>query len=355
MLLELSLSVQSFEYFCRIPSSDEKYMLKCLTLAKQGLGNVSPNPLVGCVIVHDNQIIGSGFHEMFGGPHAEVNAIRSVENQNLLRESTVYVNLEPCAHHGKTPPCASLLIEKKVKRVVMGMTDPFPEVSGKGIAMLREAGIEVVSGVLENKAKDLNKRFLVNQLQKRPYIILKWALSNDGYIAGNQKQISGIEAQKRLHQWRSEEDAFLIGTNTLLKDNPALSNRLWTGSNPIRVAIDFELKSQHLPLKFYDQTQKTIILNGIKDETIGNIVFKKINSKNTKEILQILYSFKIGSVVIEGGAQLLQSFIDDRMFDEVRIFTAKHVKLQNGLKGPHFEDKPILEEDLDEDVLRIYQ
>jgi diaminohydroxyphosphoribosylaminopyrimidine deaminase / 5-amino-6-(5-phosphoribosylamino)uracil reductase len=355
MLLELSLSVQSFEYFCRIPSSDEKYMLKCLTLAKQGLGNVSPNPLVGCVIVHDNQIIGSGFHEIYGGPHAEVNAIRSVENQNSLRESTVYVNLEPCAHYGKTPPCASLLIEKKVKRVVVGMTDPYPEVSGKGIAMLREAGIEVATGVLEKEAKDLNRRFVVNQVQKRPYIILKWALSKDGFIHGEQKQISGLEAQKRLHQWRSEEDAFFIGTNTLLKDNPALNNRLWTGSNPIRVAIDFELKSQQQPLKFYDQTQKTIILNGIKDETIGNITFKKIISKKTFELINALYTFKIGSVVIEGGTQLLQSFIDEGLFDEIRIFTSKHLNFQKGLKGPKFDGNPIEEEDLGDDVLKIYR
>lgn len=330
-------------------------MMECLSLAQQGLGYVSPNPLVGCVIVHNNQIIGSGFHELYGGPHAEVNAIRSVQNQELLKESCVYVNLEPCAHYGKTPPCSLLLIEKKVKRVVIAMTDPFPEVSGKGIALLRDAGIEVVVGVMENEAKALNKRFLTNQIEKRPYIILKWALSKDGYIDGKQKQISGSEAQIKLHQWRSEEDAFMVGTNTLFNDNPALSNRLWQGPNPIRVAIDFDLKSMNHSLKFYDQTQKTIILNGVKDEIDGNVTYKKINSKSTEDIVKALHSLRIGSVVIEGGAQLLQSFINDGLYDEVRIFTSKNLVLESGTKGPLFSGTVTEEQNLADDVLRIYK
>ena len=325
-------------------------------MAEKGFGQVSPNPMVGCLIVHDGEIIGSGYHNMYGGPHAEVNAINSVKDAHLLKESIAYVSLEPCSHFGKTPPCADLLIQSGIKKVVIGCLDPNPLVAGKGMEKLIEAGIEVKHGLLENECKKLNKRFFTFINKKRPYVILKWAESADGFIASEDtKQISGLAAQKRLHKWRSEEDAFLVGTNTLLQDNPQLNTRLWKGKNPIRVAIDFELKSENKHLKFYDQSQRTIVLNGVKNENSKGVEFIQIPDRKIETILEALYQSKISSVVVEGGSILLNSFIDANLYDEIRILKSKKLLLNSGIAAPKIDFAASSTEDLIDDNLTTYE
>lgn len=325
-------------------------------MAEKGFGQVSPNPMVGCLIVHNGEIIGSGYHKEYGGPHAEVNAINNVKDSSLLKESTAYVSLEPCSHFGKTPPCADLLIKAGIKKVVIGSLDPNPLVAGQGMEKLIQAGIKVEYSVLENECKKLNKRFFTFINKKKPFIILKWAESADGYIGSEDtKQISGLAAQKRLHKWRSEEDAFLVGTNTLLLDNPQLNTRLWKGKNPIRVAIDFELKSENKHLKFYDQSQRSIILNGVKNESSNGIEFIKISDTKIETIVNALYQCKISSVVIEGGSQLLNSFIEANIYDEIRILKSKKLMLNNGIKAPKIDFIASSTEDLIDDYLNIYE
>lgn len=331
-------------------------MQLCLNQAAKGFGHVSPNPMVGCVIVHNDTVVAASYHKLYGGPHAEVNAIHQMDSHDVLKNSTVYVSLEPCAHHGKTPPCASLLIEKQVKKVVIATTDPFPEVSGKGIQMLRDAGIEVVSGVLEKEARDLNKRFFINHTQHRPFVILKWAESADGYMAHPEiKQISGADAKLLLHRWRSEEDAFLIGTNTLISDNPQLNTRLYKGKDPIRIAIDMGLKSANKSLNFYSGQQNSIILNGLKEEQNGALQLVRIPDNTIPSILKALQKLKIGSVVVEGGAQLLNSFIEAGIYDEVRKFTSKSLTLNEGIKAPTLTLNEAQQIDLAQDLLTIYK
>ena len=325
-------------------------------MAEKGFGQVSPNPMVGCLIVHNGEIIGSGYHKEYGGPHAEVNAINNVKDPSLLKESTAYVSLEPCSHFGKTPPCADLLIKAGIKKVVIGSLDPNPLVAGQGMEKLIQAGINVEYSVLENECKKLNKRFFTFINKKRPFIILKWAESADGYIGSEDtKQISGLAAQKRLHKWRSEEDAFLVGTNTLLLDNPQLNTRLWKGKSPIRVAIDFELKSENKHLKFYDQSQRSIILNGVKNESSNGIEFIKISDTKIETIVNALYQCKISSVVIEGGSQLLNSFIEANIYDEIRILKSKKLMLNKGIKAPKIDFIASSTEDLIDDYLNIYE
>jgi diaminohydroxyphosphoribosylaminopyrimidine deaminase/5-amino-6-(5-phosphoribosylamino)uracil reductase len=325
-------------------------------LAEKGFGHVSPNPMVGCLIVQNGEIIGSGYHKEYGGPHAEVNAINEVKDPSLLHNSTAYVSLEPCSHFGKTPPCADLLIKVGIKKVVIGSSDPNPLVAGQGMEKLKQAGIEVKYSVLENECKKLNKRFFTFINKKRPYIILKWAESADGFIGSKDtKQISGLAAQKRLHKWRSEEDAFLVGTNTLLQDNPQLNTRFWKGKNPIRIAIDFELKSENKLLKFYDQSQRSIILNGVKNEASNGIEFIKIPNRKIETIIEALYQCKISSVVIEGGSQLLNSFIDSNMYDEIRILKSKKIFLKGGIAAPKIDFIASSSEDLLDDYLNIYE
>ncbi len=330
-------------------------MRSCLQLAEKGFGMVSPNPMVACIIVKDNQIIGKGYHHVYGGPHAEVNAAASVQDKSSIRGSTVYVSLEPCSHHGKTPPCADLLVNLEVSEVIIGTQDPNPEVAGRGIRKLEEAGIKVRCGILEKECRILNKRFFTFHVKSRPYVILKWAESADGFISGiNQKRISGLAAQTRLHKWRSEEDAFLIGTNTLTTDNPMLNTRLWKGKNPIRVAVDFELRSEHLSLKFYDKSQKSIILNGLKETAGENPEFIKIASREPEMILKALYALNISSVVVEGGAALLNSFLKSGLYDEIRRFRSKNLMLGNGVPAPKIDFMHQTEEDLIDDILLIY-
>jgi diaminohydroxyphosphoribosylaminopyrimidine deaminase / 5-amino-6-(5-phosphoribosylamino)uracil reductase len=314
-------------------------MQRALQLAEIGRGSVSPNPMVGCVIVHNGLIIGEGWHQKYGDWHAEVNAVESVVDKTLLQEATVYVTLEPCSHFGKTPPCADLLVKHQVKKVVICNFDPNPLVAGKGIKKLQDAGIEVVTGVLEENGRKLNARFFTVIEKKRPYIILKWAETADGFIAGEnfeQVKISNALSHKLSHKWRSEEDAIMVGTNTALYDNPQLNVRNWTGRNPIRIVID---RNNRLPknLHLFDDSVKTIIL------------------KNQLQ-LDELQKAKIQSVIVEGGTKLLQSFIDENIFDEIRIFRSKK-QLHKGILAPFLpKNINIVEkQNLQDDELLIYK
>jgi len=333
----------------------------CLQLAKQGVGKVSPNPLVGCVIVKDNQIIGQGFHEFYGGPHAEVNAIKNIRDQPLINGSTLYVNLEPCAHHGKTPPCSDLIIKHKVAKVVIGCVDSFHAVSGKGIEKLKKAGIEVIIGVLERKSLELNKRFFTFHSEKRPFIILKWAQTADGFIDIDRTSpidinnwITLIDSKILVHHWRAEEQAIMVGTNTALNDNPKLTVREITGKNPLRIVLDMSLR---LPkdIHLFDKTVPTFVFNSKKNEIIKNLEFIKINTdKNIiHQILNELYNREIQSVIIEGGAQLLNSFIKQNLWDEARVFTGKK-EFSTGLKSPQINKEPKFSMQIETDILNTY-
>lgn len=331
-------------------------MRRCLVLAEKGLGQVSPNPMVGCVIVYQDRVIAEGYHKQFGGPHAEVNAIKAVEDESILKDCVLYVNLEPCAHHGKTPPCANLIVEKKLGKVVIGQLDPYPEVEGKGVEILKSAGIEVEIGILEKECQQLNKRFLCNQVKHRPYVILKWAESADGFI-GQDKQvnISGVKSRELSHLWRTQEDAFLVGTNTLLIDNPQLNARLVKGRNPIRIAMDFDLKSIDLDLHFFKSGQRSILLNGKMEAIRGDLEFHRIEDRSVASILNKLWSLKIGSVVVEGGSELLRSFINSGLYDEIRVFRSKDLHLKQGIKAPEFAGELIASLDMETDILSVYK
>ena len=331
-------------------------MNRCLDLASKGLENVSPNPLVGSVIVYENKIIGEGYHMEYGKEHAEVNAITSVKDKSLLPKSTLYVNLEPCAHFGKTPPCSNLIIEHKIQKVVIGCVDTFSEVSGKGIIKMEKAGIEVSIGVLENECRELNTRFFTFHEKKRPYIILKWAESKDSFIAPNNQTapfwMTSNDSKKLVHKWRSEEDAILVGRITAEKDNPSLTVREVIGKNPIRIVIDKDLKLSK-KLNLFNNEARTIIFNALKTKEINLNYYIKIDFNNLiKCILQELYKQKIQSLIIEGGAKTLQSFIDKKLWDESRIFIANKTIVE-GIKSPNIDGEIIIKEDVGEDVLAI--
>lgn len=319
--------------------NDNLYMDRALELAMLGSGHVSPNPMVGCVIVCDGQIIGEGWHQKYGDWHAEVNAINNIAKEDLskLEDSTVYVTLEPCSHFGKTPPCADLLVAKKVKRVVICNDDPNPLVAGKGIQKLRAAGIEVTIGVLPEKGRQLNMRFFAFFEKKRPYIILKWAETADGFVADENKHplsISGKQSRMLGHQWRAQEDAILVGTNTALNDNPQLNTRLWAGPNPTRVVLDRTLR---LPttLNLFDNSQKTLCYNAFKNEESQETSFVQIDFDENflEHFLQDLYQRKIQSLLVEGGTVLLQTFLNEGKFDEVRIFKSP-LRITTGTEAP---------------------
>jgi diaminohydroxyphosphoribosylaminopyrimidine deaminase/5-amino-6-(5-phosphoribosylamino)uracil reductase len=341
---------------------NEKYMHRCIDLAWLGKGNVSPNPMVGCVIVYKDIIIGEGFHRVYGGPHAEVNAINSVSDSNLLKESTLYVNLEPCAHHGLTPPCSDLIIQKEIPRVVIGNTDPFPEVAGRGIERMRKAGIEVITDVLKEECLKLNKRFFTYHNLKRPYIILKWAQTLDGFIDIERKEekfgeptwITGETSLRLVHKIRSEEDAILVGTNTAIKDNPALTVRNWSGKNPLRVVIDKNLRLSN-ELNLFNPVARTIILNSKSESENESLSYIKIDFDRDiiPQVLDILYQKRILSLIVEGGKQLLDSFIADKLWDEAQIFIGNKFFFK-GIHAPSFEGKLSTEELLDNDRLKIF-
>ena len=317
-------------------------MYRCLELAKLATGNITPNPMVGAVLVYDEKIIGEGWHKKFGEAHAEVNCINSVkaEDKYLIEKSTLYVSLEPCSHFGKTPPCTDMIIKNRIPKVVIGCKDVFKEVDGKGIKKLQDAGVEVLVSILEKECIELNKRFFTFHQKKRPYIILKWAESADGKIGTDNERIliSNKYSNRLVHKWRSEEAAILIGTNTALNDDPSLTTRLWQGNNPVRLVIDMDLR---LPshLKIFNKEVKTIIFNKHKSHEEENLVFYKIKEEDSlPQILQVLYQMQIQSVLVEGGARLLQSFIDIGLWDEARTICNEQLTISNGINSPELRN-----------------
>lgn len=327
----------------------DDYMKRCLELAQKGRGDVAPNPMVGSVLVYQGRIIGEGYHQRYGEAHAEVNCINSVRNedQGLISQSVLYVSLEPCAHFGKTPPCADLIIRYKIPHVVIACRDPFEEVDGKGIERLKAAGIKVELGILEKEAVELNKRFFTFHALYRPYIILKWAKTADGKIAGKGSErllISNELTNRLVHKWRSEESSVLVGTKTALADNPALTNRLWTGASPIRIVIDRHLKLSG-SLQLFDNSVKTIIFNTIKHEEKENYIFYKLKDETSllSEIMHALYGLKIQSVIVEGGPALQQSFIKEGLWDEARVITNTEMFIEEGLSAPLLSNESLID------------
>lgn len=352
-------------YFCGV-GLHEKYMQRCIQLAENGLGRTYPNPMVGSVIVHQDRIIGEGWHRKAGEAHAEVNAVNSVPDKELLQEATIYVSLEPCSHFGKTPPCSDLIIASGIKKVVIGTVDPFAKVAGRGIRKLMDAGCEVVVGVLEEQCKTLNKRFFTLLLRNRPYIILKWAESRDGFIApasNNERRpvwISNQYSRQLVHKWRAEEQAILVGTNTAVADNPKLNTRLWKGGDPVRVVLDRDLRIPGNSALLEDNI-RTLFLCG-KDR-----LAKASTGKNSKlsyegidfgeglaqQICEVLAKNGLQSVIVEGGRQTLQTFIDAGLWDQARIFTGT-TRFEEGVKAPHLQGTLLLEEKIASDSLKIY-
>ncbi|MBI9067557.1 MAG: bifunctional diaminohydroxyphosphoribosylaminopyrimidine deaminase/5-amino-6-(5-phosphoribosylamino)uracil reductase RibD [Salinivirgaceae bacterium] len=341
----------------------EKYMKRCLQLAKNGKGKVSPNPLVGSVIVHNNQIIGEGYHRKYGHAHAEVHAIVSVKNKELLSESTIYVNLEPCSHFGKTPPCANLIIENKIPNVVIGMQDPFAKVNGQGITMLQAAGCNVTVGVLENECCELNKEFTVFHMKKRPYIVLKWAETLDGFI-DKKRDLNDLQepnwitnevCRSLVHKWRSNLSGIMIGTNTAQIDNPKLNVRSWHGENPLRIIIDNDL-SLSKNLSVFDQSQPSLILNSIKNDKEGNNEFVKIAFGDSflSNLMHVLAERNISSLLVEGGQKLIDTFIKQNLWDEARVFVGNRYFI-NGVSAPKIRGKIIATEKLRDNYLSVYK
>lgn len=340
----------------------EKYMLRCIELAELGLANVSPNPMVGAVVVCDDRIIGEGYHKKYGEAHAEVNAINQVfekfdDTARRLKESILYVSLEPCAHYGKTPPCADLIIKHQVAKVIIGCRDPFDAVNGRGIEKLKAAGIDVEVGVLEKECRWLNRRFFTRVQKHRPYVILKWAQTADGFFApGNKTQhwITGPESRKLVHQWRSEEDAVLVGKNTAAIDNPQLNVRFGKGVAPVRVVIDRRLGLDK-NLNLFDQSVETLVINELKTDVEGNVKYIALEDFDRyvpQYILYQLYLRDIQSVIIEGGAYTLNSFIEAGLWDEARIFTGK-ASLFSGISSPSVTGEIAAEIQSGEDKLKI--
>lgn len=343
----------------------EKYIKRCIELAKNGLGKTYPNPLVGSVIVLNDTIIGEGWHRKAGEPHAEVNAINSVKNKSQLKNATIYVSLEPCSHYGKTPPCANLIVANGIKNVVIGSIDTNSKVSGRGVAHLENNDCNVIVGVLENECAALNKRFFTFHNKKRPFVLLKWAETTDGFMdrlrnstsENSPNWISNKYSQQEVHKMRAVEQAVLVGTNTALNDNPSLTVRSWEGSNPVRILLDRELK---VPFRYnlFNGNVKTIVLTEKKhtSNSLKNVVFEALSfNKNVpKQICEVLYKHEIQSVIIEGGAQTLQSFIDANLWDEASVFVGNTL-FKEGLKAPKIKKAPIKIKKISTDTLRIYK
>lgn len=339
------------------------FMQRCLELAALGKGNVAPNPMVGAVLVVDNTIIGEGYHQYYGANHAEVNAIASVKDTSLLKNATLYVNLEPCAHIGKTPPCADLVIASGIQKVVVAQLDPFEQVAGKGIEKMRAAGIDVQVGLLQAEAKWLNRRFLHFVQTKRPYVILKWAQTMSGYIAPHahqmtaaefeqQRHITGLLVQKQVHKWRTEEAAILVGRNTVETDNPALNARAWIGKNPLRIVVDRQLKlAKHF--KVFDGQTPTWVLNSVKSETSPNLEYVYFDEKeNWLDVLSSkMYQSGLQSLIIEGGACILKHVIDCGLWQEAQVFyTPKH--FSDGVLAPAIGGKLVQTFELDQTIFK---
>ena len=327
----------------------EIYMKRCIKIAENALGSSRPNPMVGCVIVYKNKIIGEGFTSPYGGHHAEVNAINSVQDKSLLKTATLYVTLEPCSHFGKTPPCSDLIIKHQIPNIIIGTKDNNSKVAGKGIKRLKNSGASVIVGVLEDECKKHHKRFFTFQNKKRPYIILKWAETIDGYMSPKSKiekkpvWITNEISRQLVHKWRAEEQAILVGAQTVLQDNPSLTVRDWTGQNPVRVVID---KEQNLPKKetiFNDEAETLIISKN--DINFSNNV--------AQQICNILYKKAINSIIIEGGSKTLQMFIDENIWDEARVFIGQ-IQFNDGVKAPLFSGQLVSEIKIIDDELNIY-
>jgi len=327
-------------------------MQRCIELARSGAGMVSPNPMVGAVLVHEDRIIGEGYHAHFGQAHAEVNCLNSVkpEDRPLIHSAVMYVSLEPCAHFGKTPPCADRIVREGIKKVVIGCRDPFKEVDGKGVEKLQKAGVEVELGILENECRDLNKRFFTFHTRHRPYIILKWAQTANLKIAAGSKErllISNEFTNRKVHRWRSEEAAILVGKNTVMKDDPVLTNRLWDGPSPVRLVIDMDLQ---LPAsaKVFNQDAPTVVFNKIRHSSGEQPVFYQVTEDVNliHQVVHALYRLNILSVLVEGGARLLQSFIDEGLWDEARIITNTEMVVEEGLAAPVLPEAAAVDEEL---------
>ena len=337
-------------------------MNRCLNLAQKALGDTHPNPIVGAVVVYDNQIIGEGWHKKAGTPHAEVHAINAVEDKTLLPKSTLYINLEPCSHSGKTPPCADFIIHHKIKKVVYASKDPNPLVAGKGILKLKNAGIEVVEGVLQQEAEYINRRFYTFHQEKRPYILLKWAQSRDGFIAPLDKNkkdqsvfwISSPLSKQKVHQWRSEEVAILIGVQTVLTDNPSLTTREWPGNNPLRIIMDPNNRIPEEATVLQD-TFPTLVVNRnrSKKQMAKNKEQLQLSPYTLEELLKNCYEKNILSILVEGGQKTLQSFIENNLWDEVRIFTS-NTDLLEWVKAPQFKRNASSTEQVHSDKLNVY-
>ena len=337
-------------------------MQRCIDLAKQSAGNVAPNPMVGSVLVHSGRIIGEGRHEYYGGPHAEVNCLNSVKDadKHLIQSSRLFVSLEPCAHFGKTPPCADLIIQNNIKNVVVGCRDPFVEVDGKGIEKLKAAGIDVHVGISEKECKHLNRRFFTFHTQHRPYIILKWAQSRNKKISGmpglhERLMISNDYTNRVVHKWRREEASILVGKNTVLHDDPALTNRYWPGPSPVRLVMDMDLSLPAGLKMFTDAQSYTIVFNTRQHELDEALLQKRSAGVGfyhvthdvslVQQISNALYQLKIQSVLVEGGARLLQSFIDENVWDEARVITNEELVVDGGLSSPDLKNADLVNEE----------
>jgi len=335
-------------------------MKRCIALSAKGFGKVAPNPMVGCVIVCNGKIIGEGYHQKVGEAHAEINAIKSVKDKTLLKKSTLYVSLEPCSHHGRTPPCADAIVKHGIKRIVIGSVDPNPLVRGKGIQKLIHNGCDIVTGVLEKDCMELNKRFFTFYHEKRPYIVLKWTMTKDGYIDKKRSKkekplkITGKDTDKLSHRWRSEEQAIMAGTNTIIMDNPELTTRHVKGKSPIRIIIDRNLK---VPAnsKIFNNFAGVIVLNSKKNSKSGNVEYLKVKFKGEMldTVLNELYKQNIQSVMVEGGAKLLNSFIRQGLWDEARVFSS-NVKIGNGIKAPVLKVSLVSKEKIGNVILSQY-
>lgn len=337
-------------------------MNRCLELARLGAGSVAPNPMVGSVIVHDGKIIGEGYHQKCGEAHAEVNAINSVKNKELLKSSTMYVSLEPCAHFGKTPPCSDLIVRHQIPRVFVGSVDPFAEVAGKGIEKMKKAGIDVEVGVLEKECLWLNRRFFTFHKKKRPYILLKWAQTLDGFLDVDRTQEAATEpiwisnelSRRQVHKQRTEEASILIGTNTAMKDNPSLTVRDWDGNQPVRLVLDRQNRlSADLHLK--DGTVPTIIFTSREIQSVANLEYIQLDFQSNilPQILQVLYERDVQSVIVEGGYRLLQSFLDQGLWDEAHVFIGNTVFVR-GISAPNLPCPPLSNENMHDTMYKFF-
>ena len=346
----------------RLFDVDDRFMLRAIELARFGMGNVSPNPMVGCVIVHHGSIIGEGYHREYGKPHAEVNAINSVENKELLKESTLYVTLEPCSHFGKTPPCSDLILRYLIPNIVIGTIDPFAQVAGRGIEKIRNEGCEVVQGYLEEQCIELNRRFFTFHQKKRPYIILKWAQTADGFIDidrshehyGQPTWITNDLSRIAVHKMRTDESAILVGTNTAQKDNPSLTVRDWSGRSPLRLVIDREMRLSP-DLALFDQKVPTIVYTSKEVLCKNNIEFKRIlfDGNELNQIISDLHDRGVLSLIVEGGQKLLNSFIISDIWDAARVFVGKN-NFHSGVKAPVLDANKVKSEELDDSWMFLF-